>query len=157
MCNVAEDSGYSNDICAYARISMAYTEETDIPELNMPQPDFVACCNNICNCMIKWYENLARDLNVPFIMIDVPYNNEYDAGQDRVDYLKGQFDVAIKQLEEISGKNGIKKNSKKSWKSPIEPVEPGSTLRLTPNTPPLPSVDLIFSTTWPLPFVREVN
>ena len=104
MCNVAEDSGYSNDICAYARISMAYTEETDIPELNMPQPDFVACCNNICNCMIKWYENLARDLNVPFIMIDVPYNNEYDAGQDRVDYLKGQFDVAIKQLEEISGK-----------------------------------------------------
>lgn len=104
MCNVAEDNGYSNDICAYARISMAYTEETDIPELNMPQPDFVACCNNICNCMIKWYENLARELDIPFIMIDVPYNNEYEAGEDRVAYLKGQFDVAIKQLEEISGK-----------------------------------------------------
>lgn len=104
MCNIAEDSGYSNDICAYARISLAYMDVKDAPEMNMPQPDFVACCNNICNCMIKWYENIARELDIPFIMIDVPYNNEYEAEEDRVAYLKGQFDHAIKQLEETSGK-----------------------------------------------------
>lgn len=113
MCNISEQNGYSNDICAYARISLAYLQETDIPELNMPQPDFVACCNNICNCMIKWYENIAREKNIPFIMIDVPYNNDYEAGQDRVDYLKGQFKHAIKQLEEISGKKWDENRFKK--------------------------------------------
>lgn len=104
MCEVAENEGYSNDICAYARISLAYMDVKDAPELNMPQPDFVACCNNICNCMIKWYENLAKECNVPLILIDVPYNNDYEAGDDRVEYLRGQFDHAIKQLEELSGK-----------------------------------------------------
>lgn len=157
MCNVAEDEGYSNDICAYARISMAYTEETDIPELNMPQPDFVACCNNICNCMIKWYENLARDLDIPFIMIDVPYNNEYEAGEDRVAYLKGQFDVAIKQLEEISGKKWdqekfeevmeISDRTGRGW------LDATAYSKYTPR----PSTVSTFSTTWPLPFVQEVN
>lgn len=104
LCEEAESRGYSNDICAYARISLAYMDVKDAPELNMPQPDFVACCNNICNCMIKWYENIAKERNIPFIMIDVPYNDDYEAEEDRVEYLKGQFDYAIKQLEEISGK-----------------------------------------------------
>ena len=31
----------------------------------MPMPDFVLCCNNICNCMTKWYENIARIHNIP--------------------------------------------------------------------------------------------
>ena len=104
MCETAENSGYSNDICAYARISLAYMDVKDAPELNMPQPDFVLCCNNICNCMIKWYENIAKELNIPMILIDIPYNNDYDAGDDRIAYVKGQFDYAIKQLEEITGK-----------------------------------------------------
>ena len=40
MCDIAESDGYSNDICAYARISLAYTKVKDAPEQNMPQPDF---------------------------------------------------------------------------------------------------------------------
>ncbi len=65
--------GYSNDICAYARISLAYAKLKSAPEQDMPMPDFVLCCNNICNCMIKWYENLAKELNIPMFMIDIPY------------------------------------------------------------------------------------
>ncbi|HAQ40868.1 MAG TPA: 2-hydroxyglutaryl-CoA dehydratase [Clostridiales bacterium] len=112
LCTEAENYGYSNDICAYARISLAYANVKDAPELNMPQPDFVLCCNNICNCMIKWYENLAKELNIPMILIDVPYNDEYNAEEDRVEYLKGQFDYAIKQLEEITGKKFDQKKFK---------------------------------------------
>lgn len=104
LCSHAEDMGYSNDICSYARINIAFSDVKDAPEMPMPQPDFVLCCNNICNCMIKWYENLAKTLDIPMILVDVPYNNDYEAEQDRVDYLKGQFDNAIKQLEEITGK-----------------------------------------------------
>ncbi len=179
LCQAAEDLGYDNDICGYARISLAYSagyrigrkfdpetgefiinpasgkplkdadgkvvidEATGQPKkdpktqtpfeelvnindiealpdgeekerrLNalkpirqnlMPAPDFVLCCNNICNCMTKWYENIARMHNIPLIMIDIPYNNDVDVDDSKVKYVRAQFDAAIKQLEQISGK-----------------------------------------------------
>lgn len=104
LCNISEDDGYSNDICAYARINLAYAKIKDTPEQNMPQPDFLLCCNNICNCMIKWYENLAKDLNIPMIIIDIPFNPDYEVSDAQVAYVKAQFMEAIKQLEELTGK-----------------------------------------------------
>ena len=179
LCQAAEDLGYDNDICGYARISLAYAagkraarkfdpetgayiidpstgkplkdadgnvvidEATgkpkkdpktqtpyvvldDINEINalpdgiekerrlaaiepikqmqIPMPDFVLCCNNICNCMTKWYENIARMHNIPLVMIDIPYNNHTTVDDTYVAYIRGQFDHAIHQLEEISGK-----------------------------------------------------
>ena len=177
MCQAAEDLGFDNDICGYARISLAfaagkraankldenleyvinpnsgkplkdengkvvvdengkpvkdpktlqpYTELVDINEIwalpegeekekrlaaikpyrqmQMPMPDFVLCCNNICNCMTKWYENIARMHNIPLIMLDIPYNNSVEVDDTYVAYIRGQFDAAIEQLEKISGK-----------------------------------------------------
>ena len=104
MCEISEADGYSNDICAYARISLAYAKVKDCPEQNMPQPDFLLCCNNICNCMIKWYENLSRDLNIPLIMIDIPFNPDYDVPDEEVAYVRAQFWDAIHQLEELTGR-----------------------------------------------------
>lgn len=104
LCNIAEDMGYSNDICAYARTNLGFLENGGSESLNMPRPDFLLCCNNICNQVIKWYENISRELNIPLIMIDTTFNNEYEVSKHRIDYLKGQFEEAIKQLEIISGK-----------------------------------------------------
>ncbi len=179
MCQAAEDLGYDNDICGYARISLAYAagkrsankfdpatgepvidpnsgkplkdengnkvidpatgkpkkdpktmkpysyledlnEIAALPEgiekerrtaalkhyrqMIMPMPDFVLCCNNICNCMTKWYENIARMHNIPLIMIDVPYNRTDNVDESNVKYIRSQFDHAIEQLEQISGK-----------------------------------------------------
>lgn len=104
MCEHAESMGYSNDICAYARISLAYAAGAECEEKPMPQPDFLLCCNNICNCMTKWYENIARMHNIPLIMIDNPYNNETTVSEERVRYIRGQFDYAIRELEKISGR-----------------------------------------------------
>ena len=100
------DLGFSNDLCAYARISMAYADLGECPngEREMPLPDFVLCCNNICNCMMNWYENIGKMLGIPVIMIDVPYNDKYDVDAKRIAYMRGQFDDCIKQLEEITGK-----------------------------------------------------
>ena len=179
MCQAAEDLGYDNDICGYARISLAYAagkraakkldsatgqyvidpnsgkplkddsgkividtvtgkpkkdpktmkpftvvddlnEIAKLPEgeekerrtaalkgyrqMVMPQPDFVLCCNNICNCMTKWYENIARMHNIPLIMIDIPYNNTVEVENANIEYIRCQFEDAIKKLEEISGR-----------------------------------------------------
>ena len=101
MCNVAEADGYSNDICAYARISLAYAKLKECPEQDVAMPDVVLCCNNICNCMIKWYENLAQDLGVPMLILDVPFNPDYDVPQSTIDYVSAQFWDIVHQLEEL--------------------------------------------------------
>jgi benzoyl-CoA reductase/2-hydroxyglutaryl-CoA dehydratase subunit BcrC/BadD/HgdB len=111
----ADTIGYSADICSYARINMAYADmETDeIPGL--PKPHFVVCMNNICNVLIKWYESLAHQFNVPFFLIDVPFNYESSGidtetihfgqvTQERIDYIKAQFQEFIVFLEKICGK-----------------------------------------------------
>jgi benzoyl-CoA reductase/2-hydroxyglutaryl-CoA dehydratase subunit BcrC/BadD/HgdB len=104
LCSIAEDEGYSNDICAYARISLAYAKIKDEPAQNMPMPDFMLCCNNICSCMTKWYENLSKELDIPLIMIDIPFNPDNEVSRDEIEYVKAQFLKAVKQLEEITGK-----------------------------------------------------
>lgn len=125
MCEHSEQNGYSNDICAYARISLAYMDLKHCEQLDMPQPDFVLCCNNICNQMIKWYENIAKELNIPMILIDIPYNTDFETSEDRVKYIRAQFDEAIAQLEKITGKTfsqerfkevmRISQESSKAW------------------------------------------
>ncbi len=101
----SESEGYSIDLCAYARTNFGFVLNGGGTEnLNMPLPDFVCCCNNICSEVVKWYENLSKKLNIPLIMIDTPFNNEDQVSESRIKYFRGQFEYAIKQLEEISGK-----------------------------------------------------
>ncbi len=104
MCEHAEAMGFSNDVCAYARVNLAIMDIGHSEDQPIPMPDFVLCCNNICNEMIKWYEHIAKTLDIPMILIDIPYNTEDTISQDRINYIKAQFDAAIKQLEEITGK-----------------------------------------------------
>ena len=42
--------------------------------------------------------------NIPLIMIDIPYNNTVEVHDENVKYVRAQFDKAIKQLEELTGK-----------------------------------------------------
>lgn len=104
LIDYAESSGYSLDLCSYARVNLAYKDLQDCVFVNMPLPDLLIICNNICNTLVKWYENLARELDIPLICIDVPYNVEYEVTQERIDYIKAQLIDAIHQLEEICGK-----------------------------------------------------
>ncbi len=98
--------GFSNDLCAYARINLAYANTGKCPngERDMPLPDFVLGATSICETMMPWYEDLAYYLDVPFVFIDIPFNDQYAVDQKRIDYMRGQFQYAIEQLEEITGK-----------------------------------------------------
>lgn len=99
----AEDKGYSADICSYARVNMGYCDIKESIAENIPMPDFLFCCNNICNTVIKWYENLSKELNIPMVMIDVPYSPDMDQSQERIEYVADQFKAAISELEVITG------------------------------------------------------
>ena len=104
MCEYAEGMGYSNDLCSYSRINFAYADLKECAEIEIPMPDFLLCCNNICNCMMKWYENLALELDIPLLMIDIPHLDTTTCDEDRVRYIRAQFDDCVRQLEEITGK-----------------------------------------------------
>lgn len=139
MCEVAESEGYSNDICAYARVSLAYAKLKSCPEQDVAMPDVLLCCSNICSCMIKWYENLARELNIPMILLDIPFNPDYEVSDAEVAYVTGQFWDAVKQLEEITGKSGPTRNSRRSPASPAAPAAHGWRPPAAPGMCPLPS------------------
>ena len=104
MCEHAEDLGYSSDICSYARINLAYADLKKCEELEIPMPDFLLCCNNICNCMIKWYENLAQEMKIPLLLIDIPHLDAMECDEERIKYIRAQFDDCIHKLEEITDK-----------------------------------------------------
>jgi benzoyl-CoA reductase/2-hydroxyglutaryl-CoA dehydratase subunit BcrC/BadD/HgdB len=71
---------------------------------NIPLPDLIFCCSNICNTVIKWYENIARELNIPMILFDMPFNHTYEVSDASVAYIRRQLEEAIKVLEKLKGK-----------------------------------------------------
>ena len=88
---------FSNDICAYAKVNLAYAEAMHEGG-DLVLPDFLLCANNICNQLTKWYERLAFKLNIPLFFIDCCYNAEDYVTESRVRYIRAQIDEVIKGL-----------------------------------------------------------
>ncbi len=99
-----ESMGYSSDLCSYARVNLAYAEILKSDAENMPLPDLLLCTSNICHTVIKWYENLSKELNIPLIMFDTPFNHTDEIQDHNAKYMKSQIESAILQLEEITGR-----------------------------------------------------
>ncbi|MBQ4649203.1 MAG: 2-hydroxyacyl-CoA dehydratase [Firmicutes bacterium] len=102
--NNAEGRGYSTDICSYARVNIGYSDIKHAEAQDIPLPDFVFCCDNLCNTVLKWYENLAKDLNIPMVLVNTPFVYDDEVPERSVKYMRKEFDHVIRQLEEITGK-----------------------------------------------------
>ena len=100
----SEQNGYNVDLCSYARVNLGYMEIKESIAGNIPLPDLIFCCNNICNTVIKWYENIARELDIPMILFDMPFNHTYEVSEDSTKYMGKQLKEAIAALEKIAGK-----------------------------------------------------
>ena len=94
--------GYSNDLCAYAKVNLAYAavlngeSEIELPDGGkMVKPDFLLLTNNICNQLTKWYENLSKQMNIPIFFIDTCYNPYDYVTETRVRYVRAQIDQLI--------------------------------------------------------------
>jgi benzoyl-CoA reductase/2-hydroxyglutaryl-CoA dehydratase subunit BcrC/BadD/HgdB len=102
--NYSESKGYSVDLCSYARVNLAYMDILESEAGNIPRPDLIFCCSNICNTVLKWYENISKELNIPMIVFDTPFNHQYEVTAQCTQYIKGQILEAIAKLEQITGK-----------------------------------------------------
>jgi benzoyl-CoA reductase/2-hydroxyglutaryl-CoA dehydratase subunit BcrC/BadD/HgdB len=92
LCEVAESRGFSRDLCSYARGDIGSAITKGGPIGGLPRPTFLVACNNICNTVFKWYEELARFFNVPLFIYDTPFV--------RGKLPKHIADYSLRQMEE---------------------------------------------------------
>ena len=103
LCEKAEEMGYSNDLCSYARSDIVCAKINGGPIGGLPEPDMLVCCNNICGTVLKWYEIQARYFDVPLFILDTPFvHTEFTDAAKR--YVKKQIEEYIDFLEENCGK-----------------------------------------------------
>ncbi len=124
MCGIAEDHGYHQDLCSYARIDLGHFLSGKTPVGKLPKPDLLFASNNICQTVVYWYKVLADQLNIPFILFDTPYNFE-ELNDVDLTYMVRQLEEMIPRLEKISGKSfdekkfrgviGIARDSSALW------------------------------------------
>jgi len=103
LCEVAEQMGYSRDLCSYARTDIGSAVTGKSPIMGLPKPDFLVCCNNICGTVTKWYEVLARLFDVPIVYFDAPFIHD-ELTDNAAEYVKQQIKRAIEQMESILGR-----------------------------------------------------
>lgn len=103
---------YPINICSYARLNigmadLAQKNRLDWPkeEPYMPIPTFLCLANNSCTQLMKWYENLSRNLNIPIFFMDCLYNYyEEEPAKYKVKYVRSQIENNIKKMEAYFGK-----------------------------------------------------
>jgi bcr-type benzoyl-CoA reductase subunit B len=101
LCAVAEEHGYHQDLCSYARVDLGVCFSGKTPAGRLPKPDLLLASNNICQTVVYWYKVLAHHWKVPLIVFDTPYNFEEITESD-ISYMVRQFEEMIPVLERAS-------------------------------------------------------
>ena len=101
LCAVAEEHGYHQDLCSYARVDLGVCFSGKTPAGRLPKPDLLFASNNICQTVVYWYKVLAHHWKVPLIVFDTPYNFE-DITESDISYMVRQFEEMIPVLERAS-------------------------------------------------------
>jgi bcr-type benzoyl-CoA reductase subunit B len=101
LCAEAEEHGYHQDLCSYARIDLGHYFSGKTPVGKLPKPDLLFASNNICQTVVYWYRALAEYWKIPLIVFDTPYNfGEIKKGD--INYMVHQLEEMIPLLEGIS-------------------------------------------------------
>jgi benzoyl-CoA reductase/2-hydroxyglutaryl-CoA dehydratase subunit BcrC/BadD/HgdB len=105
LAQVAEERGFSPDLCSYARCHVGSLFDPEhAPQGGLPRPDLLVACNNICGTVLKWYQALAQQLNVPLFLLDAPYQHEPGLDDHTVQYVAAQMEALIAWVTRHTGR-----------------------------------------------------
>lgn len=122
----AEEDGYSQVLCSYARIGLGFDSlrkelggiPPNAPDGGMPEPDMMLGSSAVCDPRFKWYQAAGRYVDVPSYSIDVvapPVQADLRAVRDYyIRYQEEQFRGLVAFLERQTGK---KLNEDKLWET----------------------------------------
>ena len=110
--SLAEDYGYSPDICGYVKADVAVQlRNGEHPMGRIPKPS-IAVLTNACNTYIKWAEIWERFYHIPVFTLDIPasrsagtttWPGDPDFERDRR-YVEHQMRELIALCEQVTGK-----------------------------------------------------
>lgn len=101
----SEEIGYASDNCAYVKADVGFTLCGGVGENGtIPKPTIIVCNFVGCNVYIKWFEHCASMLNVPMVMLDVPFVRQAVPSREDVDYVLCQLRDLIATCERITHK-----------------------------------------------------
>lgn len=100
-CGRAEEAGWSQNICSYARIDIGTALSGITPVGRIPRPDLLFCCTNICQTVLYWYQVLAEHFQAPLIVIDTPFLYG-QAPEHAVEFVKRQIEASVPIAERVA-------------------------------------------------------
>ncbi len=104
---VAEEMGYSTDVCGYVKADIGnfFSGNISAAGTQLPKPTLLLSVFSGCNVYIKWWEQLAAYTGAPLYVIDAPFVREgEEPTAEDIHYVVEQLKEAIVILEKISGK-----------------------------------------------------
>lgn len=105
LCQEAEDRGYSRELCAYGRNHMgSIYNPAKAPLKGLPRPDLLVACNNICGTVLKWYQTLSRQMQIPLFFLDTPYSTTGEIRESSITYVEKQLVALVGFLEAQTGR-----------------------------------------------------
>jgi len=108
---IAEQSGYSTDLCGYERVCTGYVlngDLSDAPLGGMAPPDLLVTTSSICDVRLKWFEDMAQRLEVPLFTLDRP-ERVFDRGimqypkAHEIRYYRSQLEDFVNFTTEVTG------------------------------------------------------
>jgi len=100
LCAAAEDSGFSRDLCSYARTDFGRIITGQSPVGGLPRPDLLLCNNNICGTVTKWFQELHRRFDVPLVFIDSPFVND-EITDPVLAYVRAMIENALQEMSDV--------------------------------------------------------
>ena len=108
---IAESHGYPSYLCGYHRVGVGYVINGDLEDAplgGMPRPDFMITSSTACDVRFKWFEDMARRLEVPLYVLDRPERHEFGfitrrPEQRVLDYYKTQLEDCFSFIENVTG------------------------------------------------------
>jgi benzoyl-CoA reductase subunit B len=109
--NLAEDHGYSPDICGYVKADVAIQLQGGAHPMGRIPPPTLSVFTNACNTYIKWAEIWERMYKIPTFTIDIPGTRAASTqtwpGDHRFEndkrYVLAQINELIAFCEELTG------------------------------------------------------
>lgn len=101
----AEDAGWSQELCSYARTDIGTVRTGTTPVGGLPRPDLLVACTNICQTVLLWYRVLADHFGCPLVVIDTPFLYGARAPEHAESYVRDQIEASIEVAERAAGRS----------------------------------------------------
>ncbi len=117
LIEIAEDQGFSYDICSYFKTNIgAVSRDISIDKGGTKKPTFMLSSDVICDTHVNWFQVQAERFNVPHFTIDVPHVVSNTSNRQKhyfKKYIEEQLHAFLDFVTEVTGNEMVEEKSKK--------------------------------------------